>query len=194
MKGRMMCCLDKMARAGMVVLFFVHLSPAFADVLVPTEGTAGFVELSGRANPDIVGGELGLIGWFNGSLSAKGSFSFLASEPLEDFFAGANISIQTQFPWRFSPYVGVGAFAGYSREDVRAENDNLDNDDDGFTDERGEEKSVVDNVTSSVYPEIGLLMWVKHDVRLSISGRYHISSEGRDFDAWIYAVGFAARM
>ncbi len=194
MKGRKMCRLDKMGRAGVAFLFLALLGPAIADVPVPTEGTAGFVELSGRANPDVVGGELGIIGWFNGSLSAKGSLSFLASEPLDDFFTGANISLQTQFPWRFSPYVGVGAFAGYSREDVRAENDNRDNDDDGFTDERGEEKSVVDNVTSSLYPEIGLLLWVKDDVRLSISGRYHISSEGRDFDAWIYAVGFAARM
>ncbi|MDE0837939.1 MAG: hypothetical protein OSB41_02705 [Kiritimatiellae bacterium] len=179
---------------GVALLFLALLGPAKADVLVPTAGTAGFVEVSGRANPDVVGGDMGVLGWFNGHLSAKGSLSFLASEPLDDFFTGVNISLQTQFPWRFSPYVGVGAFAGYSREDVRAENDDRDNDHDGYTDERGEEKSVVDNVTSSVYPELGLLLWIKDDVRLSLSGRYHISSEGREFDAWVYAVGFAVRM
>ena len=101
-----------------------------------------YVELGGSSNPNAFWGGIGLWGQISDQVTLKGGFSLLASENFDDTFTGANLDLHFSLGTRFSPYIGAGIFAGYSRERVIAENDNIDNDDDGFIDEKGEKKQL----------------------------------------------------
>ena len=149
-----------------------------------------YVELGGRANPDSAFGSIGFFEEVSDQITLKGGISFLASESFDDIFTGGNLDVQYSLGMRFSPFIGAGVFAGYSEEIVSAEDDNIDNDDDGFVDESGEEKSIVDDVIASVYPEAGFHYWITEEVKLAFSGKYHVVTEGREYDFWIFSTSF----
>lgn len=109
----------------------------------------------------------------------------------DDFFLGGEAGMRFQTPTRLAPFVGLGLFIGAASTKVDASDDDLDNDDDGRVDERGEEKSSFDGALSAIYPETGLHFWWTPRVRLSGFGRYLVTTEGRDADAWYYGASIA---
>jgi len=149
-----------------------------------------YVELGGSSDPDTILGGTGFWAEVSDYVTLKGGLSLLASESFDDTFTGGNLDLHISFGSRFSPYVGAGIFAGYSRERVSADDDDIDNDGDGFVDERGEEKTVVKDVIASVYPEAGFYIWITDDLKLSFSGKYYVTTEGREDDFWIFSSGF----
>ena len=157
----------------------------------PVYETGVYCELGGRSSPDIVGGELGIHVLDSEVLSMRCGLSFLASEELEDFFGGFSLGVRYNTETRVSAFVGMGVYAGYSKETVLADEDRIDNDDDGFVDEAGEEKDIVDNVLASIYPEAGVHLWISDRSRLTLSARYHVTTEGRENDFWLYSFGIA---
>ena len=64
-------------------------------------------------------------------------------------------------------------------------------DEDGFTDERGEDKERFSGFLASVYPEVGSYFWWTPNVRFTGFGRYMITTEGRDDDDWLVGGGIA---
>jgi len=149
-----------------------------------------YLQLGAGSEPDAIGGEVGYIGFQNENVAYVAGLGFLASERFEDLFVGASLGIRLSVGQVVSPFVGAGVFAGYSKKNVKADDDDEDNDGDGEVDEGGEEKSVIDDVIASVYPEVGISVMIAPDSQIILSGRYHITTEGRSDDFWIYSLGF----
>ena len=80
---------------------------------------------------------------------------------------------------------------GYAKEVVPADDDWVDNDDDGFVDESGEDKERFSGFLASVYPEVGGHFWWTPRLRLTGFGRYMFTTEGRDQDDWLIGGGLA---
>lgn len=147
------------------------------------------LEMGARSEPDAIGGEIGLCGYTSEKVSITGGLAFLASDSFEDIFGGANIGIRFGLDYKFSPFIGMGMFGGYSKEDVSATNDDIDNDDDNFIDEPGEQKEVIKDVIGSVYPEMGFHVWCNDRTRLTFASKYYITTKGREHDFWMYNFG-----
>jgi opacity protein-like surface antigen len=183
----------------------VNLSPALIVLVAAVVLSVGSVqadafdfvkngvygELGGREKPDAVAGEIGLAGYGTENLSFRFGFSFLASENFDDIYTGLTAGARYDLGSRFSPFVGIGIFAGETTEDVPAANDGYDNDDDGFVDEYGEERTRTTGTMLSLYPEVGVHLWVTRATRLTVAGKYHVTTEGRDSDFWLYSFGIA---
>ncbi len=107
----------------------------------------------------------------------------------EDLFGGVDLGARVQTPTRLAPFVGVGTFLGYSEHEVCGEHDWIDNDDDGWTDEWGE-KDTETGFLAAVYPELGAHFWLNGRARLTVSGAYLVTTEGRNSDFWFFGVGF----
>jgi hypothetical protein len=152
-----------------------------------------YVELGGRTEPGnaAMGGGIGLFGYLSDHISFKGCLSFLGSEGFNDIFGGADIGLRCGLGTRFSPFIGFGAFAGYSEVTVSAQNDGIDNDNNGFIDEGGETKDVIKDTIASIYPETGLYYWIDDQTRLCLSGKYHVTTKGRDHDFWLFNIGLS---
>jgi len=151
------------------------------------ESSFGYIGMTGRVDPDSIGGEIG--GVFQGSeyFSGRLSLALLYSENIdENFFTGANLGLRISLPYRISPFLGIGAFGGYTKETISAEDDFTDNNDDGIVDEHGEEKEAIDEVLFSIYPEVGLIIWITESFGISGNASYQIASAGRDHDYWYY--------
>lgn len=176
-----------------VIIFFSLSSSAYAQSNPDTSRIRGglYVELGGRSHPDSFGGELGIYAYTPEHLSLRVGLALLASESFEDVFAGGNLGARYNFGKRFSPFIGFGVFAGYSEETLSAEDDGIDNDEDGYIDESGEKKEVVDNVIGSIYPELGIHLWTTDTTRFTFTGKYFITTEGRDYDFWLFGLAFA---
>jgi hypothetical protein len=152
-----------------------------------------YADLGGGSDPDVIGAKMGLFGYMHNHLSMHGGIACLASEKFDDIFVGADGGFRLHLlkpEARVSPFVGMGLFGGYTKKNVSAEDDDIDNDDDGEIDEEGEEKRVIDNVMGLVYPEIGLRIRLAEDSRMILSGRYNLTTEGRESDFWLFSLGF----
>ncbi len=159
-----------------------------------TEGLGGLY-LSGGAQhrPDsdlaMLGGELGLEGYLTNWSTARIALSGYLGEV--GAYGGLELGARLQTPTRIAPFVGLGFFQGFSESTESAEYDGVDNDDDIFIDEAGEEKEVIDGWLSAVYPELGVHCWLNGSCRLTGYSRYFITSEGRAHDDWLLGVQFA---
>ena len=174
------------------VFIIIHLSTTVyaqqeVENLTTREGM--YLELGGRGDPDAIGGEIGVSGYVSEHLSLKGGLAFLASESFDDTFVGGTLGVRYNIAKRLSPFVGFGVFAGYSEETVSAEDDGIDNDEDGDIDEDGEEKEVIKDVFGSVYPEVGFHFWATDTVRLTLTSKYHLTTEGRENYFWVFSFG-----
>jgi hypothetical protein len=132
-----------------------------------------------------IGGEAYLTSFLTGRTSLTG---FGAGE---DWFTGLDGGLRLQAPSRFAPFVGLGGYAGYARETVPAEDDWIDNDDDGFVDEYGEDKKRLSGIFTAIYPEAGAHFWWNPNVRLTTYGKYLVTTEGRKRDDWMIGGGIA---
>ena len=150
------------------------------------------VYLAGGASPSHGGGggEAGFIGdigrWY-GRLGLAGFVSSVA----EDGFIGPTLAFGMQAPTRVSPFVGVGTFLGYSEATESAEDDNIDNDNDGRVDENGETRLNIEGMFATVSPEVGIRFWITEAMQLSTYANYNFTTVGRDFDFWTIGVRFA---
>lgn len=153
-----------------------------------------YVSAGGQYKADVeepfVGAEIGIesypTSWFTGRAALA---TYIGDD---EGYAGLDAGFRLQTPTRIAPFVGVGTFHGGSRGVELADWDGVDNDDDGLIDERGEEKSGVDDWLSAVYPEAGTHLWVNGNLRLTAYGRYFVTTEGREHDDWLVGLQLAA--
>ena len=94
--------------------------------------------------------DIGREAYFTSFLTGRASLMGLGNG--EDWLSGADAGLRFQSPSRFAPFVGAGLFAGYAQEVVLADDDWVDNDDDGYIDERGEDKERLSEAIAAVYP------------------------------------------
>jgi hypothetical protein len=120
-----------------------------------------------------------------------GRASLMGMSNGEDWFTGADSGLRLQVPSRLAPFIGAGLYAGYADEVVPASNDNIDNDDDGFVDEAGEDKQRLSDAIAAIYPEAGAHFWWTPNIRLTGYGRYMVTTAGRATDDWLFGVGIA---
>ena len=157
-------------------------------------GTSGMF-LSGGAytRPDtdkaLAAIDIGAESYATSYLTARGSLMLVAGQ--DDIFTGLDLGLRLQSPTRLAPFAGVGTFAGYAREVVPAEDDWIDNDEDGFIDEDGEDKKRFSGLLASVYPEVGAHFWWTPGIRFTTFSRYMVTTEGRAADFWFFGVSFS---
>lgn len=113
--------------------------------------------------------------------------SFLASEQT-DLHGGYEAGARINGPWRISPFLGGGIFAGSWTTYEPAADDGLDNDDDSLIDEAGEKRENIDHLWA-IYPEAGLHIWLTDTLRLTGTYRHYFTTDGRDSDAELYGIG-----
>ena len=115
------------------------------------------------------------------------SDAYDAEQPV---FGGASVGLRTALDVPLSPYVGVGLYLGENEKEVSASHDKIDNDRDGFIDERGE--MTTDNLLmTAIYPELGFHLKFGETFSIRMMGRYMVSSFGRQHDDWYYGVSLA---
>ena len=150
---------------------------------------SGGVSSRPDAESELVGLEIGMEGYPTSFFSHRGSLGFMSDG--NDWFSGLDLGLRLQVPSRLAPFVGAGLFAGSASETIPATDDRIDNDDDGFIDERGEERERFKGALAAIYPETGVHFWWTPRLRLSAFGRYLITTEGRAEDDWLIGGGLA---
>ena len=151
-----------------------------------------YLELGGANDPDAIGGTIGFAYETSKIFSYHGGLTYFTSEHSSDVFGGLTLGMRTNvrvFP--VMPFVGFGVFSGISKEYIPAEDDGYDNDGDGEIDEPGEEDEVIDDIMSSVYPEIGVNFMVAEDAGLMFMAKRYYTTEGDDYKFWMYSMAFS---
>lgn len=149
-----------------------------------------YAGVAAAGDPISIGGEIGKFHYINSTLEGRIGVRGLAGTGAEDYFLGGDAGLRIQTPSRLAPFAGIGAYVGGNSREVLATNDNIDNDNDGLTDEFNE-KDDVSSFFSSVYPEVGVHFWLNGTTRLTGSAQYHVTTEGRDADFWFVGVSLA---
>jgi len=152
-----------------------------------------YLDIQRRSEPEVVGIEAGISGQYNDFISSRLGLALLDSEPevFGHVFGGFTASLRYAPPWRIAPFAGIGGFFGTWEDEVRADSDGQDNDGDGVVDEYGERRTEHIDGIFVVYPEVGLHLWLFDGVCLTLSGRYHVTSAGGDYDGWLAGVGLS---
>lgn len=144
---------------------------------------SGGLQKPGDTSDPFTGAEVGFeyypTSWFSQRLGAAGYWGG------DQGYAGIDSGVRLQLPARATPFIGAGAIAGISRGVEDASHDLKDNDDDLFVDESDETTSTVDSGFAAFYPEVGTHFWLNGNIRLSASGRYWLTSQGRGQDDWL---------
>lgn len=143
--------------------------------------SAGLTAIGESADP-LASLEVGYTGYWTSFMTSR--VGLIAAANDNDFFGGGEVGMRFQLPTRLAPFVGAGLFTGASRGSAPPEHDNIDNDDDGWTDEQNEERTTFDGALSALYPETGVHFWWTPRVRLTGFGRYLVTTDGRANDAW----------
>jgi hypothetical protein len=133
--------------------------------------------------------DIGAESYFASYVTGRASLMGLGNG--EDWFTGVDAGLRLQSPSRLAPFVGAGVFGGYAKEVVPAGDDWIDNDDDGFIDESGEDDERLSGALAAIYPELGAHFWWNPNVRLTGFGRYLVTTDGRSSDDWLFGVGLA---
>jgi hypothetical protein len=87
------------------------------------------------------------------------------------------------------PFVGLGGMVAFSSESYPAEDDDVDNDNNGAVDEDGEEATRVTDLFAGLTPELGLLIYPRQGVSFCPVLRYYVKSTGLDDSQWVFALG-----
>lgn len=150
--------------------------------------TGGYIAGAGRDEPVAAGAEVGVFGytepWLEYRVGAAGLVHTTGDHPISGGLLG---SARLQVPSRFAPFVGFGVYGGWAGLES-AENDNIDNDNNGFVDEDGE---TAHDWALAMFPEVGAHFWLNHRVRLTTSVNYYVTNQGRDDDFLFYSVGLS---
>lgn len=168
------------------------LKQAF-DARFQSGASGWFVSGGAYTRPDaekaLGGVDVGLESYLASFLTARGSLLLMANE--DDHFTGLDVGMRLQSPSRLAGFVGAGAFVSHAKEVVPADDDWIDNDDDGFIDEHGEDKERFSGMLAGIYPELGSHFWWTPSIRLTGFGRYMVTTEGRSDDDWLIGGGIA---
>jgi hypothetical protein len=187
-------CGDYLVKTVSIVLVYYGFAmPVFAaDFKNQGVGHGSlYLELGGRAAPNAVGCEMGVSEYADDYTTFYFAGSIIAAEHLDDFFTGLSVGFRINARSRISPFVGLGAFAGYSESTVGAANDGIDNDGDSYVDEYGEEKTYVDNALATIYPEVGINIFLTELMSVIFATKYHFTTEGKAFDFRMFNFGIA---
>ena len=178
------------ARVSWVILLIVFLFCASTGLHAEEAGfTGAYLEIGGQTDPTAIGIGFGGFEYNYRYLTTRMALYVLGSESVDDVFLGADAGVRMELGTRVSPFVGLGGYYGYHSDQVPAENDKLDNDGDGLVDEGGEKDTQIDRSMATIYPEAGVHIWIDDTNRLTLSGKYHITTEGRDTDFWLFCFG-----
>ena len=131
-----------------------------------------------------IGSEGYATSWLSGRLAFAGYLGH------EDWYAGVDSGARLQLPTRITPFAGVGLFNGLSTTFGPAEDDNLDNDDDGAVDEDGETDWDFDGWLTAASPAVGAHFWPSGQSRLTLFSRYMVTTDGRASDDWLTGFQF----
>lgn len=158
------------------------------------EGAAGSYYAGGitsrpGADSELASIEIGGEGYLTSYLTGRTALSFMSD--FDDIFTGGDIGFRLQIPTRLAPFVGAGVFVGYADETVSANDDNIDNDEDGRIDEPFETRERISGMLASIYPETGIHFWWNPQCRLSGFGRYMVTTSGRKNDDWLIGLQLA---
>ncbi len=142
--------------------------------------SGGYVQASGQTAPFNLGGEVGGFVYTTPCTSLRFGLMGLLSTNANGAFGAIDIGARAQTPTRLAPFAGVGTFVGVS----------------GLWDDHEDPHYHYHNDTqvrgiAGVYPELGLHYWLNGSVRLSGSGSYLVTTEGRGDDFWYYGVTLA---
>ena len=159
-----------------------------ADARFVKGRSTGYIGIAGTDDPTTLGLEIGGTQYRSPSFEQRGGIKGLLGTGDSDLFGGLDLGVRLQSPSRLAPFIGLGTYLGISAFPHNAEDDNLDNDDDGSIDELGETRR---HVFFAVYPELGAHFWLKHDVRATLSAQYHMSTSGSDYNYWFFGLTFA---
>jgi len=143
---------------------------------------SGGMQYQAEADQLFLGAELGCERYATSWLSGRAAIA--ATLGNNEGYLGFDTGLRLQTPTRIAPFVGMGMFLGASRRIELADSDGLNNDDDFFTDEPGEEAEV-DDWLGAVYPEVGVHFWLNGRWRLTAYGRYFVTTAGRAHDDWL---------
>ena len=114
----------------------------------------GYVEVVAHDVPFAVGIELGGMAG-DDHLQYRLGYALIAHEDMQEFFyTGPVIGARLYSNDDITPFVGISGFLGWYEQEIKAEDDYIDNDNDGSVDERGETKSEVADVVLAVIPEV----------------------------------------
>jgi len=97
----------------------------------------------------------------------------------DGLYGGLDVGVGIQTPSRLAPFVGVGGTAGASVGDIIWSA--LTDEEDGII---SSDEDVDWNGIAAVYPEVGAHFWLNGSLRLTLSGRYMVTSLGRRHDGW----------
>ena len=144
---------------------------------------SGGAQYQADADEPFYGAEFGTEGYATSWLTGRGSLAAYGGDG--EGRLGLDVGTRLQTPTRIAPFAGVGMFLGARPHKDLADMDGLDNDDDGWIDELGEDEWDIDNWLVAVYPEIGVHVWLNGRWRLTAYGRYLVTTEGRVHDDWL---------
>ncbi len=137
-----------------------------------------YVQAAGQTEPFNLGGEIGGFHYLSPCIEGRVGLQGLASTNARGFFGGLNTGVRLQSPTRLAPFAGVGGFAGVT--DFWEDTENC------CPHCRSDTRGI-----AGVYPELGLHYWLNGRSRLSLSGNYLVTTEGRRDDFWYYGVTLA---
>jgi hypothetical protein len=136
-----------------------------------------YAGLAGRFEPFAFGGEAGAFHYPTSYLEYRGSMSGLLYENDTPVTGGLFGGARLQTPTRLAPFVGLGAYGGFTPEFI-TNDDGHDNDNDGFVDEAGEENRR--DAVFAVVPEAGVHFWLTPQWRLTGGLSYLVTTDGGD--------------
>lgn len=149
-----------------------------------------YLGAAGQSSPFTVGGEIGGFSYWTPCLSGRFGLTGIVGTGEENLFGGIDLGVRAQTPTRFAPFAGIGTTVGYAVFHTDWSDDYIDNDGDGYIDEPGEH-DIDDAFIAAVYPETGIHFWLSGRTRLTASGRYMVTSDGRENDFWYYGLTLA---
>jgi len=142
-----------------------------------------YVQASGQTAPFNLGGEIGGFKYTTPCTTFRGGLMGLLSTNANGMFGALDLGARVQTPTRLAPFAGVGTFVGLS--DIWDEHD-----DSYHLPHHHHDDSAVRGI-AGVYPELGLHYWLSGRSRLSLSGSYLVTTEGRGDDFWYCGVTMA---
>ena len=153
--------------------------------------THGGVYAAGSGSADPVGGgaELGVFYYPYAHIETRGGLAGFVFEDNTGLpsILGLSGSVRLQTPSRLAPFVGLGGSIGWAGKEV-ADHDGIDNDDDTFIDESGEQANDYDIVA---FPEAGVHYWVTPQFRLTASASYPLGADYAPKDFLMYGVSLS---
>ncbi|GIW95239.1 MAG: hypothetical protein KatS3mg110_3280 [Pirellulaceae bacterium] len=136
-----------------------------------------------RLTADIlVGAELGAESYISDSFSTRSGIAAYLNP--HDYYFAVDAGVRFQPPVRLAPFAGLGTFHGISRWPTLASRSPSDEETTvSFSDSSSSDSQPL-HLIHAVYPEIGAHFWIDGKRRITLFGRYLITSEGRSSDQW----------